>query len=182
MKIFAAVFALLLSASFSQAQTDVFSINQGTEVFALPGTVTVTPDSGDNFLWLYDVPVEVRDEYPCGTTVECIGYQQLSFSLFFLPVADDSPDLLNFGMFTNQNLMPGTLGFVFPADPFTLSGDQMTFIPGAYDPESDGLSGVDIVDPPAAPAPTPEPSSLWLFATGLAVFAIGWRFRKVFQQ
>jgi hypothetical protein len=56
-------------------------------------------------------------------------------TLFFLPIADNGNNTINFSMeFISpvDGSLVGGPGFNFASDPFTLSNGQMTFIPGVY--------------------------------------------------
>jgi hypothetical protein len=162
-------FAVLLFGSVVHADSaqDDFSLYSGAYTFSLPATVTPQTDSSDNFLWLYGVTVDYNYMMPSAASFPncpCVPVTvPLNASLFFLPVADDSWDLLNFGVIFFEGGSEETIGFVFPSDPFTLTNGQMNFIPGSYD-----NGWVTISDPPAdSPSNVPEPSSMLLSAVGI---------------
>jgi hypothetical protein len=103
-------------------------------------------------LALFAIPAHADTVDPLtGQTLVPIG--TVNAELFFLPVADNIPNDVN--LFITEasadGSLQGSMGFIFASDPFTLSGNQMTFLPGNYflDPLADGEAGpeVNISDP-----------------------------------
>jgi hypothetical protein len=143
---------------------DNFSFTEGglyPATFALPSTVTPTGsilfDSDGNFdgsLAISDIPVAID-----GTTVD--------FTMQFFGTSHG--DSVEMGCAT-----PGfpfctflwDVGSVNVDQFYTLSGGRITFIPGVY-------WGMTITDP----VPTPEPRTLLLLATGIAIL-VGLRRRS----
>jgi hypothetical protein len=103
-------------------------------------------------LALFAIPAHADTVDPfTGQTLVPIG--TANAELFFLPVADNIPNDVNLFITyaSADGSLQGSMGFLFASDPFTLSGNQMTFVPGNYflDPLADGEAGpeVNISDP-----------------------------------
>lgn len=61
-----------------------------------------------------------------------VPYETVIANLYFLPVAADGPNTVNFSMKYSEDGVPEGVGFQFSSDPFTVANGAMTFQPGVY--------------------------------------------------
>jgi hypothetical protein len=147
-----------------------FSIERGDYTFMLPSQVVATPEFGSgepgSLYEIFNIPVFV-DFYDGGVTA--------NYTMYLLPFIDNPDNRLNFIMSCwAANLPPslddlcfrGEVDMFLATDPYTVSGNTLTFIPGIY--RAPSFSHLVIRDG-CLPIPTPEPNALTLLALGLTV-------------
>lgn len=136
------------------------------------------------FSLIFLIPTKA-DNVDSLTGLPLVPQETVNMAMFLLPVADNSPDLLNFGLFDpNQTQFDGTIGFMFDSDPYTMSNGFLTFTPGSYnnnfftitDPpgEMDTFSlygGIYTFSLPSTIEPLPDgtDSFMWLYPVSVTV-------------